>query len=182
MDRPHFRPRFVLLADDSPEGVRDALEARLRAREDRFVIRIRRASVLAWIRPPAQRIWSPAMDVVLRSHPRGTLIIGRFGPSPQLMTGYMFVSILLTFLLVFSLCWSYVQSVMGEPSNCLYGSVAAALGLGGIWGSSRVGTAWAHEQMTWLAEAVDGLGEVQNDEAAVLAEAHEAKVFRGERA
>lgn len=172
MDRPHFRPRFILLAAAEPEVVRDALEARLRAQEARFVFRIRRSSVLAWIRPPAQRFWSPAMDVVLRPHPRGTLVIGRFGPNPQLMTGYVFLSILLSFFLMFSLCWSYVQYVMGESAHCAIGSALAAAGLLGIAASSRVGTAWAHEQMTWLAEVIDGLGEVQSDEAAVLEEAH----------
>ena len=170
MDRPHFRPRFILLAEGSPEAVRDALEARLRADDQRFVFRIRRASVLAWIRPPAQRFWSPAMDVVLRAHPRGTLVIGRFGPNPQLMTGYVFVSILLSFFLVFSLCWSYVQVAMGESPHCAVGSGFAALGLVGIALSSRVGTAWAHEQMMALAEVIDGLGVVQTDEAAVLEE------------
>lgn len=176
MDRPHFRPRFLLLSPEPPEAVRDALAARLRAKDPRFVLRVRRSSLLAWIAPPAQRIWSPAMDVMFRPHPQGTLIVGRFGPNPQLMTGYAFLSILLTFFLVFSLCWSYVQSVMHEPSRCLYGSAAAALGLVGLALSSRVGTRLAHEQMLWLAEVVDGLGEVQGDEAEVLAAAHEEAI------
>jgi hypothetical protein len=172
MQRPHLRPRFVMLAPCGPDDVRAALEARLREREERLEFRVRTGGVLAWVKAPARRFWSPSMDALLRPHPRGTLIVGRFGPNQSLMTGYFFLSILLGFLICLSATWGYVQTIMGEPPRCLIGSSLGVAGLVGIWASSKVGTAWAHDQMLWLAEVVDGMGDVIDDEAAVMAEAH----------
>lgn len=172
MHRPHLRPRFVMLAPCGPDDVRAALEARLREREERLEFRVRTGGVLAWVKAPARRFWSPSMDALLRPHPRGTLIVGRFGPNQSLMTGYFFLSILLGFLICLSATWGYVQTIMGEPPRCLLGSSLGVAGLVGIWVSSKVGTAWAHDQMLGLAEVVDGMGDVIDDEAAVMAEAH----------
>jgi len=168
--RPHLRPRFVMWSPKPPEEVRALLEERLVARGERVVYRVRKSCVLCWINRPFRRFWSPSMEALLRPHPEGTLIVGRFGPSPALMTGYFFAAILLSFLIALSLAWGWVQATMGESPRCLLGSSAGILGLVGIWVSSRVGTAWAHDQMAWLAETLDGVGEVRDDEAHVLVE------------
>lgn len=170
MERPHLRPRFLMLVQAPPEDVRAQMAERLKAHEDRFTYRVRSNAVLVWIKPPAQRFWSPALDTLLRPHPRGTLIVGRFGPHGSLMSGYFFLTLGLVFLTSFSLVWSMVQRSLGESPHCMIGSALGVVGIAGVWASARVGTWLAREQMAWLAVIVEGLGEIQHDEAAILAE------------
>ena len=170
MERPHLRPRFLILVPAPLDEVRATLASRLEGAQDRFVFRVRSQAVLAWIKPPAQRFWSPSLDTLLRPHPRGTLIVGRMGPQLSLMSGYFFVTFGLAFLTVLSLVWTGVQWTLGESPHCVIGSVLGVVGIAGVWVSSRVGVWLAREQMAWLAEIVEGLGEIQQDEAAILAE------------
>lgn len=170
MPRPHLRPRFLILVPAPLEEVRATLAERLEAADDRFHHRVRSQAVLAWIKPPAQRFWSPCLDTLLRPHPRGTVIVGRMGPQLSLMSGYFFVAFGLVFLTVLSLIWTSVQWSLGESPHCVLGSALGVAGIAGVWVSSRIGVWMAREQMEWLAEIVDGLGEIQQDEAAILAE------------
>ncbi len=170
MQRPHLRPRFLILVPAPLEEVRATMAERLEAAQDRFVFRVRSQAVLAWIKPPAQRFWSPSLDTLLRPHPRGTLIVGRMGPQLSLMSGYFFVTFGLAFLTVLSLIWTSVQWSLGESPHCVIGSALGVVGIAGVWVSSRVGVWLARDQMAWLAEIVEGLGEIQQDEAAILAE------------
>jgi len=184
MDRPHFRPRLALLVPRPLEEVRELLRARVEARTADFEHRVRHDSVLAWIAPQHRRPWSPALDTTLRDHPQGTLLIGCFGPHPALMTGYFFASIFFGFLATLSATWSYVQTTMGQSPHCLVGTALAVLALAGIWISSRVGASWGRDQMLQLATLLDELGEVRDDEAALLteAEAHRQAALRAQHA
>lgn len=170
MQRPHLRPRFLILVQEPLDQVRDRMAQRLEANADRFLYRVRSQAVLAWINAPAQRFWSPSLDMLLRPHPRGTVIVGRMGPQASLMSGYFFITMGLAFLTVLSLTWTMVQWSLGESPHCVLGTALGVAGIGGVWASARVGGWMAREQMTWLAEIVDGMGEVQHDEAALLAE------------
>jgi hypothetical protein len=154
--------------------VRGELARRLRERSDRLEHRVRTQGVVAWMAAGERRVWSPSMDAQLREHPSGTLIIGRFGPNASLMTSYYFASILLLFLVGLSATWGFVQSTMGQTPKCLMGSSLGLFALVFVWVSSRVGVWLAHDQMVGLAELLDDLGVVVDDEAAVLNEAHAA--------
>lgn len=170
MQRFHFRPRFVLLVPAPVEEVRATLADRLQAADDALEGRVRPRQVLAWIAPPARRIWSPSLDLNLRVHPDGTLVVGLIAPHPDLMTAYVFGSICLTFLLCLALTWSFVQITMGEPPLCLLGASASSIGLLGILASRRLGLLWARSQIPQLAALVDGFGTPRDDEEKLLAE------------
>lgn len=184
MDRPHFRPRLTMLAPQPIEITRDVLRDRLKPRQAVFEYRIRDHNVLVWMAEGHRRFWSPALDTNLREHPRGTCVTGRFGPHPALMTATVFVSILLGFLMLLSMTWSYVQTTMGEPPHCLMGSAVAAVGLALVVVSGRLGAAWGRDQMHLLADLMEDLGELCDDEAALLqeAEAHRQAMLRAQRA
>jgi hypothetical protein len=180
MQRPHFRPRFIRLCRCERDAVLQEVGARAAARSDLFIHRVRHQGVRVWMADAVWRPWSPSLDLNVRDHPEGTLIVGRFGPSAALMTGYLFSTIGLSFLLALSLTWSYVQTMMDEPPKCLVGSAAAALGLVAVWGSGRVGAALGRDQMHLLADLLEGVGELRDDEAKLLSEleAHRRAVER----
>jgi hypothetical protein len=73
---------------------------------------------------------------------------------------------------------------MGQSPHCLVGTSLAVLALAGIWISSRVGASWGRDQMLQLATLLDELGEVRDDEAALLseAEAHRQAALRAQHA
>ena len=170
MQRPHFRPRVVILIERPPDEVREVLRARLTAAAGRLYGRVRSRCMLAWVDHDRRHVWSPSLDVNLRDHPRGTLLIGRFGPHPKLMTAHMFGTIALAFLTTMALVWAYVQHTLGEPPLCLLSLAAALVGAGALATSSALGRRWGHDEMLELAGLLDGLGEVRDDEEALLRE------------
>lgn len=180
MHRPHFRPRFIRMCRCERDAVLQQVGERARARPELFVHRVRHQGVRVWMADGVWRPWSPSLDLNVRDHPEGTLIIGRFGPSAALMTAYLFATIGLSFLLALSLTWSYVQTLMNEPPKCLAGSAAAALGLVAVAGSGRLGAWLGRDQMHLLADLLEGVGELRDDEARLLAEleAHRRAVAR----
>jgi hypothetical protein len=175
MTRPHLRPRVVILSADGADEVRRRLRARIDAAVD-VEGRVASGQVIAWITGPARRVGSPCLDLNLRPHPEGTLITGRYGPHPTRMTLYVFSGIGVAFLTGLALTWSFVQATLGEPPTCLLGVAVAAVAVSLFAVGGQVGRRLAMPQMHRLAELLDGLGEVQDDEVRRLAEAEAHRV------
>lgn len=170
MDRPHFRPRFVLLAEQPLEVVRETIRARLEA-SPHVEGRVRNKQVLAWIAASERKVWSPSIDLNLRPHPRGTLVVGLVAPHPKLMTGYVFASIALGFLFAIACSWSFVQVSMGDTPWCLVGIGLGVVAGAVLLGTRALGILWARPQIAPLAALVDGFGEPRDDELQLLQEA-----------
>lgn len=171
MDRPHFRPRVLVLVPDTPvEAVCAQLRERLEA-DPRLDGRCTRASLIAWPAPPARRFWSPCLDLNLRSHPKGTLVVGRFGPQPVLFTAFLFGSIGLGFVACIAATLSFVQWSLGQEPWALPVLLLPISGGLAMFAVDRMGRRRAWSQMGELAGLVDGLGEVRDDEEGLLAEA-----------
>jgi hypothetical protein len=168
MERPHFRPRVTLLVRSPIDEVRGLLQARLEGLHGVLEGRVRQRAVLAWIAAPERRFWSPSVELTLEEHPEGTRVHGMFGPHPHLMTGQFFLSILLGFLAAIASTWAFVQFTMNEPPLCLFGAAAALTGIGALVVARAVGLAWGRDQVAQLGALVDGLGEIQGEEAHVL--------------
>lgn len=170
MRRPHFRPRFVLLCPEPVDAVRREIQVRLAASPG-LESRVRPNQVLAWIGDAERHVWSPSLDLNLRPHPEGTVVVGLVAPHPKLMTAYVFAAIGLGFLLALSLTWGFVQVTLDEPPWCLIGSALAALALGGVAASRALGLAWARDQIAPLVDLVEGLGTTREDVSEVLRQA-----------
>lgn len=171
MQRPHNRPRLDLRIDRDPDAVRAALDARLDEGLPGCTGHSGRRHVFVEVDEAHRHLWSPTLDIVLRDEEGGTRLLGRFGPSPSLWTGYVFIYGFVAFASLAASCGALAQRITGEPPTLLWASVAAlALGAGTFL-SARVGALLGHHQMTWLARVLDGLGEVRADEAHVLDEA-----------
>ena len=168
MKRPHYRPRVTLLVRAPVGEVREALQARLEGLRGVLEGRVRQRAVLAWIAAPDRRFWSPSVELTLEEHADGTLIHGMFGPHPHLMTGQFFLTILLSFLAAIASTWAFVQVTMDEPPLCLWGAAAALTGIAALWGARAVGLAWGRDHVARLGALVDGLGEIQEEDARVL--------------
>lgn len=164
IDRPHVRPRVALRFPHSPPALNALLEARLAA-NPRLEGRIRRQALLVWMAPAHRRWWSPCLDLSAHPDGEGTRLVGYYTAQPQLMTLLIFGSILLTFLALFSGCWSMVQFQSGASPHCAIGTAAALAGIAGIYGVNVLGQRWAAAQMHELAILLHDLGAVEVDEA-----------------
>lgn len=159
----------MLVRDADPEDVCGQLKGRLQA-SPALDGRCTRAALIAWPAPPARRFWSPCLDLTLRAHPQGTLLIGRFGPQPMLFTAFLFGSIGLTFLAVIAACWSFVQLSLDQTPTALLGLLPPLVGGVGMIVVDAVGRRLARSQMGELAALLEGVGEVRDDEEGLLAE------------
>jgi hypothetical protein len=168
MERPHYRPRVTLLVRSPVDEVRAALQARLDGLPGVLEGRVRQRAVLAWIAAPERRFWSPSVELTLEEHTEGTLVRGVFGPHPNLMTGQLFLTILLSFLGAIASTWAFVQVTMDEAPVCLWGAAAALTGVVALALARALGLAWGRDQVARLGALVDGLGEILEEDAGVL--------------
>ncbi len=167
MQRPHFRPRFVLMVPEPVDAVRARLDQRLGAASG-IEGKVRPHQVLAWIAGPERRVWSPSIDLNLRPHPDGTLVVGLVAPHPKLMTAYVFAAIGLGYLFAVACAWSVVQLTMDEAPWCLVGAAGSGLGATAVFATRALGLAWARSQMPALLALVEGFGEPRDDELDLL--------------
>jgi len=168
MQRPHNRPRLDLRIPRSADEVRTALDERIHSGIPGCIGRSGRRHVFVEVDEDHRHLWSPTLDIVLREEDDSTRLLGRFGPSPSLWTGYVFVYGFVAFASLAAACGALAQRITGEPPTLLW-AVVAAIALGaGTFLSARVGALLGHHQMTWLARVLDGLGEIRADEAHVL--------------
>lgn len=97
-----------------------------------------------------QRIWSPWLAIEVSPKQAGTHVFARFSPHPSVWTGFAFGYITFGALLMFSLVFAGAQAMTGGQPWGLWGSVGAALALGGMWWASQIGQRLAHTQMDTL--------------------------------
>ena len=168
MARLHHRPRISLIIPQPPEVARAALQQGLEAQSRACVGRSGQRHAFLEIQPELRHFWSPTLDIVLRDHPEGTRLLGRFGPSPSIWTATMFVYGLSATLSLGAASVTLAQRIAQEPPTALVViPITVALALGTFL-STRVGALLGHHQMRWLARALRDLGRVEEDDAQVL--------------
>lgn len=168
MDRPHHRPRLEILIRAPRDTVREAFRDRVAHPRCTCEGTLARNHLHVAVGAAQRHFWSPTLDVTLRDHPDGTLLLGRFGPHPNVWTMYVFGYGVCAFAAIVAACWALAQWAIGSPPLALAwlaGSGVAALA---VWGSARVGASIGHDQMEQLVRMVDGLGEPIADEAGVF--------------
>lgn len=167
----HLRPRMLLLTTAEPVAVRDVLAARLEAQAGVLEGRVTRTQLVAWIARQDRKLWSPCLELNCRPHPGGTLIVGRLGPHLFLYSMMVFCFIGTGLIAAISLCWGYVQWSLGNDPTALFGVIPVVVVATFFAALDTIGRRRARPQMITLAALVDGLGELQKDEAGVLREA-----------
>ncbi|MCB9665350.1 MAG: hypothetical protein H6732_14660 [Alphaproteobacteria bacterium] len=171
MDRPHMRPRLEIVVPADLAEVRRAFEDRVQHPACTCRGRFARNHLHVEVGPERRHFWSPTLDVTLRRTDEGTLLLGRFGPHPDVWTMYVFLYATWAFFAVVALCWAMAQAVLEEPPTALLVVLGAGVLAGLTWLSGRVGAALGHDQMEDLFRMVDGLGEARRDEAGVVPDA-----------
>lgn len=168
MARLHHRPRISLIIPHPPDIARAHLDRGIANQSRACVGRSGQRHAFLEIQPDLRHFWSPTLDIVLRDHPEGTRLLGRFGPSPSIWTATMFVYGISATLSLGATSVALAQRIAQEPATALVLiPITAALALGTFL-STRVGALLGHHQMRWLARALRGLGRVEEDDAQVL--------------
>jgi hypothetical protein len=159
MTRPKIRPTFsVPLALDADTAI-DEMRRRLDASEWVACTKSKGRCADFFIQESERRIWSPHLTVQVDARPDEgrSRLRGRFSPSPEVWTLFMFLYFGVAFLGVMGLMLGLVQWQSGmEP----WGFWGVYLGLPGIlllYLVSRVGQHLSTEQMEELRGRVDAL-------------------------
>ena len=159
MSTVHLRPTFRL----SLEADRDAAIEQIRGRltdDERFAGRWRGKGRWAEIHVPhsERKLWSPHLSLRLDKEKGDRCsVFGRFAPSPEVWTFFMFLYVGLVFGVVFGAVLGYVQWASNESP---WGFLVVAGGvpaIGLIHLASAVGQRLGQRQMAALKEELDGV-------------------------
>lgn len=159
MDRaPLLRPTFTLpLAWGRDEAIA-AIRARLTGTPElagRWRGKGRWAEL--YLPESERKIWSPYLSIRLDDAPSGCTLFGRFAPSPEVWTFFMFLYFLVAFLVLFGATLAYVQWVSGEPAWGLWAIWVGVPVMGLVHVASAVGARLGQEQMARLRDELDGI-------------------------
>ena len=167
---PSMRPTFREELDVPASAVAEAVRAALARAPDRVVGSV--AGNVIELYPPREerRVWSPRLSVVI--YPRGrTVVVGRYGPSPDLWTFLVALYALCWFAVVGGPMWGLAQHLTQEPATGLWGVPLGLAGMVLIYVAALVGRNAAREQVAVLARFF---------EACVAASAHSHREEVGE--
>lgn len=167
MDRPHMRPRLEIVVPANIDSVLQEFEQRVAHPTCTCQGKLASNHLQVEVGPERKHFWSPMLDVTLRETPEGTLLLGRFGPHPNVWTLYVFLYSALAFTGVVALSWALAQMALDQAPTALWVMLAAAVLAGFTWWTGRMGASIGHAQMEDLFRMVDGLGQPRKDEAHV---------------
>lgn len=120
--RPTFTVRLPLPAEESIERIRSQI-----AESDSRVRALSAGKCADFcIDEDERRLWSPHLSVQIQESDGGSLLRGRFSPSPEIWTFVMFVYFLMVFVILFGISYGYVQWAISESP---WGFFAVPLGL-----------------------------------------------------
>ncbi|MGF1511678.1 MAG: hypothetical protein ACFB9M_19455 [Myxococcota bacterium] len=89
MSRPHLRPHFDLVVALKPDEVLSVLKERFRVRKKFWTGHVSGSYIQLKVPRHHRHPWSPWLSFQATEHERGTLLTGRFAPSPNVWTLYM---------------------------------------------------------------------------------------------
>lgn len=150
MSRPRMRPPFKRVVPLSAPRLMEEIRSRLAGPQCQIVGHVLKRHVELTIRPEHRHFWSPHLSVDVFEEERGTLLRGRYGPHPNIWTGFMATyGVLLMFALVATV-FGLSQWNLGWSPWALLGLPICALGAGVTWLSSLLGQRAAAAQMEQL--------------------------------
>jgi hypothetical protein len=101
------------------------------------------------VRPAAQRVWTPWLDIDVEPRDAGTHVFARFGPHPSVWTGFAFAYLTLAVGFVVALVVAGSGTLVrggGQPWALWLAAILAALA-GGLWGLAQLGQRLGRDQV-----------------------------------
>lgn len=155
---PLLRPTFTLPLTRDRDAAIHAIRARLTETPElagRWRGKGRWAEL--YLPESERRIWSPYLSIRLDDAPSGCTLFGRFAPSPEVWTFFMFLYFLVAFIVLFGATLAYVQWVSNEPAWGLWALWIGVPVMGLVHVASAVGARLGQEQMARLKGELDGV-------------------------
>lgn len=110
----------------------------------------------------ARHAFSPRVSLMIEPTPNGAHVRGRFGPSPNLWTLFLFLYSAQVAVFVGGTTYGLVQLMLGQPPMGLYAAGLACLTLGSSCGVDLYGRSRGKPQMTTVCHFIrDTLPELE---------------------
>ena len=137
------------MVDVPLEVVADAIRAGLKHNDDGVVGSVAGSIVELYPTRTQRHIFSPRLSVVL--YPRDqTLVVGRYGPNPDIWTFLVAVYALCAFAIIFGAVGSMAQHLVGMDTNAWLAIPVGLVGAAGVYSTALVGRRLARDQMATL--------------------------------
>lgn len=145
-----MRPRFQLEIPLPPADVHTRLESKLACGGCPCRAKVLGNHVEVTIREDLRHFWSPHLSLELQESPAGSVLLGLFGPSPNVWTMFLAAYAFLVLTSFFAGILGLVQLSLGEPPWGLWLAAGSLLGCAIPYAGSLVGRRLAAEQMELL--------------------------------
>lgn len=108
-------------------------------------------------RDPARHFWSPHLTIEVRASDGGSVVAGRFNPSPAIWTAYLLGSLALLTIAVGGSMWGVAQVMLHESPWALLAMPICTVVGAVMWWASAVGQRLARAQMDDMHRAVEAV-------------------------
>ncbi len=157
MAPPRMRPRFERVVAASPDAVVHRLAHALNDPRSPFVAQVAGRHLHLRVAAPERRLWSPHLNLEVEPHPEGALVLGHFGPHPDVWTFFVALYAVLAFTATVGLLFGASQWMLGTTPVAFWAVPLALLLALLVYGLALVGQRLSQEQMRQLYHFVDDL-------------------------
>jgi hypothetical protein len=155
--RPRMRPTFEIPMKVDGTRTLARLRARLERDGGRVTGQVVGSHAYLQVRPERQTLLSPHLDLKLRERDGRIVLHGRFGPRPNVWTGFMAVYGVLFLAGVGGLVLGWAQTSVAEYPWGFWLAPAAAATIAFVYGAAVIGQGLTQDEMYLLRSFVDRL-------------------------
>lgn len=141
-----IRPRFQMIATDSPPTLESRLKERLAQPGSPCMGRVIPGHAVLKIPVAERHFWSPQLDLSLEPHESGTLIRGLYGPDPSIWVLFAFGYGAIATLSLFISIFGFTRLSLGLEAPILWALLALGVCALGLYIASQIGQKLGAEQ------------------------------------
>lgn len=150
-----IRPRFELRTDESADELMRRMSQSLRCLECPLCGIAAEGRVELYVPPARQRLWSPELQLDVRTTEEGTLLEGKYGPHPHVWAAYAAILGLSAVATTAALTFALAEWIMRQPMTALYALLPLGLVFAGTYAVSFIGQDLAAKEMDELRAFVE---------------------------
>jgi hypothetical protein len=141
------RPRIELTLSEDPGAVYERFTAALADPDCPCAGAAGRWLITLRMHASRRRAWSPWLQLEVKEHSDGTVLVGTMGPQPELWAGFLFVYALLVFAWIGGTMYGLVELSLGWSPTGFWAAGAALSGLALACGLDLLGRRLGEGQM-----------------------------------
>jgi len=150
MTPPRIRPRFEIASAGSPSDLIEGIRTRLDQATTPVNGQIAGTHIHLRVPRPEQRIWSPHLYIEIVPTESGSLLLGHFGPHPDVWTFVVALYAILGFVGTVGLIFGGSQWMLGTPPVAMWVAPVAIVLAAVLYVLSLIGQHLGHDQMRQL--------------------------------